>query len=238
MRRVRRVRPAIAAAIACVVAPAAFGQLVIKDDFTGATTQNSWTATNGACLTAGNDTGSVPSCSKLKYWNGETLVGGATGSLPDTVGNGALRFTNGYPGGYFQNGAIVSAFIRGGVSVADATRWEINGTKGHLILTSDTNLQVVDATITGALSGEAESHEIELPSTYTSGLLDVPVGPARNVAAVYKALANDIENDTHTVSDFEHAVGTHRLLDAITRAAESGCRVSVEAHDPASTTET
>lgn len=105
-----RVRPSIAAAvIASALLPVtAFAQLVIKDDFTGAATQNSWKATNGACLTAGNGTGSVPACKGLAYYKGETLVGGATGTLPDTIGNGALRFTNGYPGGYNQNGAIVS----------------------------------------------------------------------------------------------------------------------------------
>src|SRR6201999_1001099 len=104
------IRPSGAMLIAaCSLLPAvSFAQLVIKDDFTGAFTQNSWKATNGACLTAGNNTGSVPACSGLTYYKNETLVGGATGSLPDTVGNGALRFTNGYPGGYNQNGAIVS----------------------------------------------------------------------------------------------------------------------------------
>lgn len=96
--------------VACWLLPAVSfaDQLVIKDDFTGTSTQNSWKATNGACLTAGNNTGSVPACKGLAYYGSETLVGGATGSLPDTAGNGALRFTNGYPGGYNQNGAIVS----------------------------------------------------------------------------------------------------------------------------------
>ena len=62
-----RVRPSIAAAvIASALLPvAAFGQLVIKDDFTGASTQNTWKATNGACLTAGDGTGSVPKCAGL-----------------------------------------------------------------------------------------------------------------------------------------------------------------------------
>jgi len=105
-----KIRPSVAMLVAaCSLLPAVtFAQLVIKDDFTGAFTQNSWKATNGACLTAGNNTGSVPACSGLAYYGKEALVGGATGSLPDTVGNGALRFTNGYPGGYNQNGAIVS----------------------------------------------------------------------------------------------------------------------------------
>lgn len=73
--------------------------------------------------TSGNSVYTFPGCVSIasSYYN-EALVGGADGYLgatsapstpdsgtPDPVGNGALRFTNGHPGGYHQNGAIVSA---------------------------------------------------------------------------------------------------------------------------------
>jgi type IV pilus assembly protein PilY1 len=77
------------------------------EDFTGATTTKSWNAFNGACLTAGDNSGTIPACVGDKYYGAETLVGGDGGTLPDPVGKGALRFTNGRPGGYHQNGAIV-----------------------------------------------------------------------------------------------------------------------------------
>jgi len=96
----------------------------VSEDFTHPTTTNSWYFFNGACLTAGTGTsvganpGTVPSCLSIagSYYK-ETLVGGEKGFLgsaaapatADSDGNGALRFTNGYPGGYHQNGAIVSA---------------------------------------------------------------------------------------------------------------------------------
>ncbi|MFI4867928.1 MAG: pilus assembly protein [Steroidobacterales bacterium] len=89
---------------------AAWAQLQVKDTFTGAASTFNWQAFNGACLTAGNNTGNIPACFGLSYYGGEQLVGGASGLLPDPVGNGALRFTNGSPGGYAQNGAIVSNF--------------------------------------------------------------------------------------------------------------------------------
>ena len=76
----------------------------ITDDFRGASATLSWTATNGACLTAGNNTGSIPACDGLAYYSGQTQVG-LTGNT-DPVGQGALRFTNGYPY-YHQNGAII-----------------------------------------------------------------------------------------------------------------------------------
>jgi type IV pilus assembly protein PilY1 len=85
---------------------AAWAQVTVTDDFTQGAASVSWVPFNGACLTAGNGSGTIPACSGLPYYT-EQLTGGATGTLPDPVGQGALRFTNGYPGGYHQNGAIV-----------------------------------------------------------------------------------------------------------------------------------
>lgn len=97
-------------------------QTTYTENFTGGTTSNSWYFINGACLTAGTtfsttSPGLVPACNTasgavLPYYKSKgdsTLYGGNSGTLPDTS-NGALRFTNGYPGGYSQNGAIVSDF--------------------------------------------------------------------------------------------------------------------------------
>jgi type IV pilus assembly protein PilY1 len=90
---------------------AAWGQLVVTDDFTKGSATASWQAFNGACLTAGDGSGTIPACivgnAELLYYGNEQLVGGNSGTLPDPSGQGALRFTNGRPGGYHQNGAIV-----------------------------------------------------------------------------------------------------------------------------------
>jgi len=82
---------------------------VVQDSFTGTTANLSWAPFNGACLTAGNGSGTVPACSGLAYYSGQTQVG--LTSNADTKGNGALRLTNGYlkSGSYYnQNGAIIS----------------------------------------------------------------------------------------------------------------------------------
>ncbi len=112
-------------------------QTVSTEDFTGAATVNSWYYYNGACLTAGTGAGTgipgvtpglIPSCKsvlttyyQLQHDHDPVLVGGksdssttthtATWSDPITagVGYGALRFTNGYPYGHNENGAIVSS---------------------------------------------------------------------------------------------------------------------------------
>jgi len=76
--------------------------LTATDNFTGASASSSlnWQAINGACLTAGNNSGTVPACQGLAYYSGCSGV-----SPSDTVGNGALRLTNSC---YSENGAIVS----------------------------------------------------------------------------------------------------------------------------------
>ncbi|HMD74066.1 MAG TPA: hypothetical protein VKG05_09425, partial [Steroidobacteraceae bacterium] len=101
------------------LAASAAAQTTYSENFTGQTTQNSWYFINGACLTAGSSSGTtspgqIPQCVGLPYWTFKgdpNLVGGNTGTLPDDPAiGGALRFTNGFPGGYNENGAILSAF--------------------------------------------------------------------------------------------------------------------------------
>ncbi|TLY74100.1 MAG: hypothetical protein E6K49_13860, partial [Gammaproteobacteria bacterium] len=124
---------AATATILAAIAPlTARAQALLSEDFTGGTNSNSWYSFNGACLTAGSSSGSItstgntsyvissgpgqiPSCLSIvsSYYNqnlvgGQNGVSGSTQTLPDPVGQGALRFTNGAPGGYSQNGAIVS----------------------------------------------------------------------------------------------------------------------------------
>jgi type IV pilus assembly protein PilY1 len=94
--------------IAALLASAPALAQVYTENFTGTSTQNSWTFINGACLTEGttNDPAG-PGCVALPYYGGAPLplFGGDTGVLPDTT-SGALRFTDWYA----ENGAILSNF--------------------------------------------------------------------------------------------------------------------------------
>ena len=134
----------LAVLLSSLASGGAEAQTIFTEDFTGASTTNSWYFFNGACLTAGTSTstspGSIPGCTPILsqyYYNNNTphtnlgpnaaadtdpyLVGGSQGFLgaskapsagtntPDAVGSGALRFTNGFPYGYGERGAIISA---------------------------------------------------------------------------------------------------------------------------------
>jgi type IV pilus assembly protein PilY1 len=69
-------------------------QLTLTEDLTGASSTYPWQSIGGACLTAGDNTGSIPSCtSKNRIWPA------------DPVGSGALRLTD--TGGN-ELGAVIS----------------------------------------------------------------------------------------------------------------------------------
>jgi len=154
--RLNHVLIGLAAVFAGELAGSARAQVVIQDDFTKATSTNSWYFSSGACLTAGTGTstsspGGIPGCTTVfntYYTNAEhpnnafgsgyydaVMVGGqngvapvpastcvpqafaptpgadcvgTVGTLPDPVGSGALRFTNGFPYGYWESGSILT----------------------------------------------------------------------------------------------------------------------------------
>jgi type IV pilus assembly protein PilY1 len=93
-------------------------QLVVNDTLTGASSSYDWKALGGACLTAGDNTGNIPACVGLPYYGRAKHIGGTKGRLPDAVGQGALRLSNGDtcplgPGcenAIYQSGALVSNF--------------------------------------------------------------------------------------------------------------------------------
>jgi type IV pilus assembly protein PilY1 len=105
-------------AFAVVLSYGARAQSTSNDDFTQANDFNSWVTFDGACLTAGDGTGNIPSCVGLPYYGNQIQIGGNSGFLggstapgsaateiPDPPGQGALRFTNWFG----QAGSIISS---------------------------------------------------------------------------------------------------------------------------------
>jgi predicted dehydrogenase len=121
-------------------------------------------------------------------------------------------------------GAVVSVFYRGGVSRGDNFRWEINGSKGDLVLTSPVgNLQVIDPLLSGGQGSDHGVQPLAVPPGYDLAP-QAPEGPAANVARLYAAFAQDVAADAPgaLAPDFSHAARLHGWLQAIETAARSG----------------
>jgi len=65
---------------------------------------------------------------------------------------------------------------------------------------------------------EAKSHEFEFVDTIL----------ARNVAAIYRQMAQDLAQGTHVAPDFDDAVALHKVIDAIERSDQIGKRVRID----------
>jgi predicted dehydrogenase len=119
--------------------------------------------------------------------------------------------------GTLRSGAAVSVFYRGGTSRGDNLRWEINGSEGDLVLSAagvNGNLQTAELTLAGGRGADRAVAEIVLPGEAK--------GPRFGVSRMYEQLAHDLREGTHTVPGFAHALGRHRLVDAIERASRTG----------------
>jgi len=116
--------------------------------------------------------------------------------------------------GGLQNGAAFSIHYRGGMSKGTNFLWEINGTAGDLQITGNVGHgQLAQLTIMGARGEEKVLTRLQPPQELYANLPDTPL--ARNVANVYKSLANDIRNNTRTAPTFNDAVALATLLNTI-----------------------
>ena len=130
--------------------------------------------------------------------------------------------------GVLQNGAIVSVLYRGAPSRGDNLRWEINGTKGDLVLTAaNGNFQVADLKLQGAWNDQTDVAPLVLPETFAAAPGGLSGDFGANTLREYAAFARDLRNGTRVVPDFAYAVQRHRLLDAIHEAARTGSRQKV-----------
>jgi predicted dehydrogenase len=127
--------------------------------------------------------------------------------------------------GLLESGAPISVHYRGGEQRSTGLRWELNGTEGDLLVTGPNGHgQMIALELFGG-KGEAKTVEkIEVPA----GRFDDQYPHVVNVALMYEALARDLREGTRHAPDFDDAIRTHRLIEAVERAARSGERVAVK----------
>lgn len=131
--------------------------------------------------------------------------------------------------GLLQSGAPLSMQLRGGLQRGTRLLWEINGTEGDLRITAKIErapvINISPLRVEGGRRGSEGYSELEIPSSYYFGLEDAVA--ARNVAGVYRLLAQDLRHGTHAAPDFRHAAALHEVIDAIEESAKTGKRVPV-----------
>lgn len=127
--------------------------------------------------------------------------------------------------GVLASGAPISVHYRGGMPRGTGLLWEINGTEGDIQVTgAGGHSQMVELSLRGARGAESELIPLAIPKAESA---DWPqdVIP-RNVARVYARMAADLRNGGHTAPSFDDAVNLHRLIAAVEKAADSGCRAT------------
>jgi predicted dehydrogenase len=119
--------------------------------------------------------------------------------------------------GKLEGGTVASIHYRGGRSAGTNFLWEINGTRGDVVLTARTGQ--LQMTVPRVSIARGRSRVLE----------EVALGPAAgvpeeaaNVAQAYDLLTRRIAGDEHTVlADFADAAGRHELLGRIEEAART-----------------
>ena len=129
-----------------------------------------------------------------------------------------------------KSGAPLSLELRGGLPRGTRLLWEINGTLGDLRITA-TNDQVPVINISplrveAGRRGEQGYSEVEVAKSHDVDFVDTDL--ARNVAAIYRQMAEDLVQGTSIAPDFDDAVALHKVIDAIERSDQTRKRVRID----------
>ncbi len=127
--------------------------------------------------------------------------------------------------GILENGAVASIHYRAGTSRAHNFFWEINGSKGDLLITGDFGrLQYGEFRIQQALGDDKSLTDLAIPEEYQR----VPAGALKDIhytlAQAYAGVARDLATGADEIPTFADAVVRHRMLAAIERSAATGTR--------------
>ena len=122
--------------------------------------------------------------------------------------------------GLLENDIPISIHYRGGVSKGTSFLWEINGTEGTILVTGDNgNAQIVQLKMVGIKNDQSEHVKIEVDEEDLKGWPEF--AGARNVAHIYKLIAEDIRTGSRNAPTFKDALELHELVEQIEKSAQS-----------------
>jgi predicted dehydrogenase len=130
--------------------------------------------------------------------------------------------------GQLRNGAVGSSHVAAIPYAGSGYRMEIYGSDGTLVVAGEDSPQLNDVTLHGAQRGNNLA-PITVPPALTVAAAATPAGEAFHVGQMYTAFAGAIRGGGGSLPDFATAVETHRLIDAIRRAADDGREVETSA---------
>ena len=121
--------------------------------------------------------------------------------------------------GELAGGAAASIHYRGGSSRGTNFLWEINGEEGDIQITANSgHFQFEKLVIQGARGTNRTLAPLVPPRDQYNGWPEDPT--VRNVARIYRRLADDINNGSNSAPAFRDAVILHELVEKIERSAE------------------
>lgn len=121
--------------------------------------------------------------------------------------------------GQLNSGVFLNIHFRGGMSRATNFHWEVNGTKGDIVVTSPIGYTGVGGFRVQGATGDETLHDLPIPAEFDHGLA---AGLTQSMALAYQRLASDILTGTRLSPTFEDAVELHRLIAAIERIGKAG----------------
>jgi predicted dehydrogenase len=128
--------------------------------------------------------------------------------------------------GVLEGGIVASLHYSAGQPAGPAMVWEIQGTEGSLrVETVSGYIHFGDLAIT-CRRGRESVQRLAVPPAYFAPDLQLG-GGAAGVARLYAQFASDLRDGTAEAPDFAVALARHRVLEAITQAAETGRRQHV-----------
>ena len=132
--------------------------------------------------------------------------------------------------GRLAGGAVATLHFRGGVATGSGLQFEINGSNGDLVLSTEQllGLQNSDLQLRGSKGRGKPLEVMSVPESYFT--LAPGVGPSRvrNVGELYAHIARCLQEGTPSEVDFSLATRRHRLLDAIRQSSAEGRRISLK----------
>ncbi len=129
--------------------------------------------------------------------------------------------------GRLSNGAVASVHVAAVPFGVGGYRMEIYGREGTLVASSGNTPQLKVVRLQGARGGISGIQDLEVPADRMHAPAETPEGEPRNVGEMYVRFADAIRTGGKCDPDFNDAVDTHRLIDAIAEASEKGRAVTL-----------